>query len=153
MRPELSEIAGAFLVELTDGRYNEIAIDEEYDLLVLDDGEPKPVLSGGEEDIANLVLRLAVSQMIAERAGRSLNLLVFDEIFGGLDEARRENVVRLLQRLQDRFEQVILISHIESIREGLDYVVRVRYDERTGASLVSEERPESAAEALEPAAT
>lgn len=153
VRPELSEIAGAFLVELTDGRYNEIVIDDDYNVLVLDDGVPKPVLSGGEEDIANLVLRLAVSQMIADRAGQSLHLLIFDEIFGGLDEARRENVVRLLQRLLDRFEQVILISHIEAIRDGLDQVIRVRYDERTGASVVTEERPEHAAPALEPAAT
>lgn len=151
VRPELSEIAGTFLVELTDGRYNEIVIGDDYDVLVLDDGQPKPVLSGGEEDIANLVLRLAVSQMIADRAGQTLNLLIFDEIFGGLDDTRRDNVVRLLQRLQDRFEQVILITHIESIRDGLDQVIRVQYDERSGASAVSEERPERPAEALEPA--
>ncbi len=50
-------------------------------------------------------------------------------------------MVRLLQRLQDRFEQVILITHIESIREGLDRVIRVSYDERTGASRVSDESP------------
>ena len=39
-------------------------------LVILEDGIPKPVLSGGEEDLANLVLRLAISQMIAERAGQ-----------------------------------------------------------------------------------
>ncbi|MGH7545473.1 MAG: SbcC/MukB-like Walker B domain-containing protein, partial [Gemmatimonadota bacterium] len=152
VRPELSEIAGTFLVELTDGRYNEMVIGDDYDVQVLDDGEPKPVLSCGEEYIANLVIRLAVSQMIADRAGQTLNLLIFDEIFGGLDETRRDNVLRLLQRLQDRFEQVVLISHIESIRDGLDHVIRVRYDERSGASAVSEERPERPAEEeLEPA--
>ncbi|MBI3081756.1 MAG: hypothetical protein HYY94_02360 [Gemmatimonadetes bacterium] len=89
--------------------------------------------------------------MIAERAGQALNLLVFDEIFGSLDEARRENVVRLLQRLQARFEQVILITHIESIREGLDQVIRVRFDEGSGTSSVTEERPERPAEEFEPA--
>lgn len=151
VRPELAEIAGTFLADLTDGRYNEIEIGDDYEIRVLDDGEPKPVLSGGEEDIVNLVLRLAVSQMIAERAGQALNLLVFDEIFGSLDEARRENVVRLLQRLQGRFEQVILITHIESIREGLDQVIRVRFDERSGTSSVTEERPERPAEEFEPA--
>jgi exonuclease SbcC len=152
VRPELSEIAGAFLAELTDGRYDELEIDESYELVVLDGGVRKPVLSGGEEDVANLVLRLAISQLIAERAGRTLNLLIFDEIFGGLDETRRDNVLRLLQRLQDRFAQVILISHIESIRDGCDYVLRVEYDERTGTSTVREERPETPTDALEPAA-
>ena len=84
---------------------------------------PKPVISGGEEDLANLVLRLAISEMIAERAGQAFSLLILDEVFGSLDEARRHNVVDLLRRLQDRFEQVILITHIDSVRDGLDRVV------------------------------
>jgi hypothetical protein len=40
--------------------------------------------------------------------------------------------------LQDRFEQVILITHIEPVREGVDRVISVRYDADTGSSLVSE---------------
>jgi exonuclease SbcC len=72
--------------------------------------------------------------MIAERAGQAFSLLILDEVFGSLDETRRHNVVDLLRRLQDRFEQVILITHIESVREGLDRVITVRYDEETGAS-------------------
>ncbi len=146
--PELSEIASVFLAELTDGRYNQVEINEDYDFVVLDDGEEKPVISGGEEDLANLVLRLAISQMIADRAGQTLSLLIFDEVFGGLDEQRRESVVRLLQKLHDRFEQVILITHIESMREGLDRVVRVAYDEESGASRVSDESPGAGPEDL-----
>ncbi|MBA4156478.1 MAG: SMC family ATPase [Gemmatimonadetes bacterium] len=139
VRPELSEIASSFLAQLTDGRYTALEISESYDILVLDEGEEKPVISGGEEDIANLVLRLSLSQMIAERAGHPLSLLILDEVFGSLDIARRDNVVQLLRRLEDRFEQVILITHIEGIREALDQVLRVDFDERTGASTVREE--------------
>jgi exonuclease SbcC len=76
--------------------------------------------------------------MIAERAGQQFSLLVLDEVFGSLDESRRHNVVELLRRLQDRFEQVILITHIESVREGLDQVITVRYNEETGASVVTQ---------------
>jgi exonuclease SbcC len=148
VRPELSEIASVLLTELTDGRYNQIEINRDYQVVVLDDGEEKPVISGGEEDLANLVLRLAISQMIADRAGQTLSLLIFDEVFGGLDEQRRESVIRLLQRLQDRFEQVILITHIESIREGMDQVARVTYDERTGVSVVRDESPGAGPEDL-----
>ena len=96
------------------------------------------MISGGEEDLANLVLRLAISQMIAERAGQSFSLLILDEIFGSLDESRRHNVVELLRRLQDRFEQVILITHIEPVREGVDRVISVRYDADTGSSIVGD---------------
>ncbi|MGD2151694.1 MAG: SMC family ATPase [Gemmatimonadales bacterium] len=150
VRPELSEIASVFVTELTDGRYNQIEIGAAHEVIVLDAGEVKEVISGGEEDIANLVLRLAISQMIADRAGHSLSLLIFDEVFGGLDERRRESVVQLLQRLQDRFEQVILITHVESIREGMDHVLHVTFDERSGASVVRDESPGAGPEDLEP---
>jgi len=139
MRPEISTLASAFLSDLTDARYDEVDLDENYQVVVLDEGVPKPVISGGEEDIANLVLRLAISQMIAERAGQPLSLLVLDEIFGSLDESRRQHVLGLLRRLGDRFPQVILITHIEQVRDGLDRVIRVTYDATTGTSVVRDD--------------
>ncbi|HJR65208.1 MAG TPA: SMC family ATPase [Gemmatimonadaceae bacterium] len=142
LRPELSELASGFLSDLTDGRYGELELDDSYNIVVLEDGLPKPVISGGEEDLANLVLRLAISQMIAERAGQPFSLLILDEIFGSLDEARRANVLDLLRRLQGRFEQVILITHIEQVREGVDRVISVRYDEETGCSVVEQQTAE-----------
>jgi exonuclease SbcC len=139
LRPEISERASELLAELTDGRYAVLELDENYEIIVLEDERPKSVISGGEEDLANLVLRLAISQMIAERAGQPLSLLILDEVFGSLDESRRHNVVDLLRRLHDRFEQVIVITHIESVREGLDRVVTVSYDEESGSSRVYQE--------------
>jgi DNA repair protein SbcC/Rad50 len=141
LRPELSELASAFMTELTGGRYDEVELTDGYDILVLEDGTPKPVISGGEEDMANLVVRLAISQMIAERAGQAFSLLVLDEVFGSLDELHRGNVVDLLRGLDDRFEQVVLITHIESVRDGLDRVLAVRFDEASGSSRVEEWRP------------
>ncbi|MBI3983292.1 MAG: SMC family ATPase [Gemmatimonadetes bacterium] len=140
MRPELSEVASALLSDLTDGRYAELDLDEEYRILVLEDGQAKPVISGGEEDIANLVLRLAISQLVADRAGQPLSLLVLDEVFGSLDESRRDQVLALLRRLADRFPQVVLITHIESIREGVDRVLRVVFDPTRGLSEIGEDQ-------------
>ncbi len=139
MRPEIAELASGFLADLTDGRYDELELTEDYTVTVLEGGVPKPVISGGEEDITSLVLRLAISQMIAERAGQPLSLLVLDEIFGSLDEARRLHVVGLLRRLADRFPQVILITHIEQVREGLDRVIRVDFDPARGTSVVRDD--------------
>src|SRR2546425_22992 len=139
MRPEIAELASGFLADLTDGRYEALDLNDDYLITVLDDGLPKPVLSGGEEDVANLVLRLAISQMIAERAGQPLSLLVLDEIFGSLDESRRQHVVGLLRHLADRFPQVVLITHIEQVREGLDRVIRVDYDAAGGTSVVRDD--------------
>ena len=123
----------------------ELVLDEDYRPTVVEHGEPSPVMSGGEEDLTNLALRLAVSQMIAERSGQPLSILVLDEIFGSLDEAHRTQVVDQLRRLESRFPQVVLITHIEGVRESVDHVLRVRYDEAAGASVVEEERGSLAA--------
>ncbi|HXV85086.1 MAG TPA: SMC family ATPase [Gemmatimonadales bacterium] len=140
LRPELSEVASAFLSDLTDGRYGEMDLDEEYRILVLEDGVAKPVISGGEEDVANLVLRIAISQLVADRAGQPLSLLVLDEVFGGLDDSRREQVLTLLRRLADRFPQVIVITHLEAVRDGVDRVLRVTFDPTRGLAEVSEDQ-------------
>lgn len=139
LRPELSELASSFVRDLTRERYSELELDDNYLATLLDDGEPKPVISGGEEDTANLALRLAISQMIADRAGQPLSLLVLDEIFGSLDEDRRSAVVDLLRGLADRFPQVILITHIETVREGFDRIIRVGYDQLRGVATVKDE--------------
>lgn len=140
LRPDLSDLGSRFLRDLTMGRYTEFELDEDYTPTIVEDGEPQRVLSGGEEDVVSLALRLAISQMIAERAGQPLSMLVLDEIFGSLDEDRRAAVMDLLRRLADRFPQVILITHIDSVRDGFDRVLRLTYDVERGVATVHEER-------------
>lgn len=143
LRPDLSDGASMLLRDLTNGRYDDLEITEDYLPAIVDAGEPKTVVSGGEEDVANLALRLAISQMIADRAGQPLSLLVLDEVFGSLDEERRNAVMDLLRNLADRFPQVILITHIESVRDGFDRVIRIDYDVERGVASAREERAPS----------
>ena len=63
---------------------------------------------------------------------------MLDEVFGSLDDQRRANVVELLRRLQDRFEQVIVITHIDAVRDGLDRVLEVSVDDETGRAIVEQ---------------
>ncbi len=144
LRPDLRERATLFLQELTRGRYDDLELSEDYVPTIVEDGEAKPVISGGEEDVVNLALRLAISQMIADRAGQPLSLLVLDEIFGGLDEERRQAVIDLLRAVADRFPQVILISHVEGMRDAFDRVVRVSYDVEKGVTTLRDDVPELA---------
>jgi len=139
LRPDLSDLASGFLSELTHGRYVELELDENYAATVLDNGDAQTVISGGEEDVANLAFRLAISQMIAELAGQPLSLLILDEIFGSLDETHRNAVTDLLRGLADRFSQVILVTHIESLRDSVDHVVRVGFDLASGVASVRDE--------------
>jgi exonuclease SbcC len=140
LRPDLADGAAALLTDLTAGRYSDLELSEDYLPTIVDDGEPKSVISGGEEDLVNLALRLAISQMIADRAGQPFSLLILDEIFGSLDEDRRASVLDLLRSLADRFPQVILITHIESVRDGFDRMFRIDYDVERGVATAREER-------------
>ena len=142
LRPDLSERASMLLRDLTAGRYVDLELDEAYMPTVVEDGSAKPVISGGEEDVVNLALRLAISQLIAERAGQPLSLLVLDEIFGSLDEEHRAAVLTLLRAIADRFPQVILITHVEGMQDAFDRVIRMSYDVETGVTTVHDELPE-----------
>lgn len=133
IRPRLAELASEFLAELTDGRYTTVEIGGDFAPTVIEDGEPKPIISGGEEDILNLCLRLALSNMLAERAGQSFSLLMLDEVFGSLDEGRRTNVLGLLEKLNQRFEQILVITHLDDIKEGVQSLIEIEYDDTTGA--------------------
>ncbi|GBC95851.1 putative DNA double-strand break repair Rad50 ATPase [bacterium HR16] len=136
--PELQERAGELLNLLTDGRYTQLQVSEEFEFTLVDEDRPKPIISGGEEDIVNLSLRLAMAEMICERSGQPLGLLVLDEVFGSLDADRRENTLQLLRRLRDRFDQIIIISHIEEIQAGADRCLQVDYSPSQHRSTVRE---------------
>ena len=136
IRPALSGLASDFLSELTDGRYTEVFIGADFSPTVFDDGEVKNVISGGETDILNLCLRLALSQFLAERAGQPLSLLILDEVFGSLDQQRRINVLQLLEKLRTRFEQIIIITHMDDTRDSVEHLIEVKFDSATGISSV-----------------
>ena len=79
--PTLSDVSSDLLSQLTEGKYGGMRLDENYQMWLYDQGEEFRLerFSGGEVDLANLCLRLAISRMIMERSGNQLNFLVLDE--------------------------------------------------------------------------
>ncbi len=137
--PALAELTGKGLESMTGGRYTEVQLDENYELMVGDNGGLYPLsrFSGGESDLANLCLRLAISRIIAERTGANpVNLLILDEIFGSQDLNRKRSVMNALSRLSGHFRQIFLITHIEDVKDSLNYVIRVE-EQDDGSSTAS----------------
>lgn len=145
LRPTLADYAGEFLSRITDGRYSQMEIDEQYNFTLLDDGARKTVISGGESDVVNLCLRLALARLITERAGLPLSLLILDEVFVSLDSERRQNVLEVLRELRTWFRQILVISHIEDINEAADRCLWIRRDEQSRCSIVRETQEEDEA--------
>jgi exonuclease SbcC len=132
IRPVLAATTSELLDKLSSGRYSQVEIDEDYAIKVLDDGQAFGLerFSGGEEDMVNLCLRLAISQLIAERGGAGgLNMVVLDEIFGSQDPERRRSILLALSGLSEIFRQILLITHIEDVRESVSAVVQVSVGE------------------------
>ena len=140
--PTLSEITSDVMSMMTDGKYERIELDDDYQISIDDDGTLHPLsrFSGGEADIANLSLRLAISRMIAERTGTNqVNLLVLDEIFGSLDPTRKRSVMLALSALASQFRQVMLITHVDDMKDLMAHVVKVEElpDGTSAAKVVS----------------
>lgn len=140
--PLLEAYAGEFLALLSGNRYDHVTLDEHFEPTLYEDNIAKPVISGGEQDLLALALRLALARLIQERSGQPLSLLILDEVFGSLDPERRRSVLEQLEALRGSFEQILAISHIEQINEAADRCLLVQYDPLKKESHIAEYLPE-----------
>jgi exonuclease SbcC len=129
--PALSQISSKLFQELTESKYAGMELNDEYEIEVLDGGKKYPLdrFSGGEADLANLCLRLAISKMISERSGNALNFLILDEIFGSQDQVRKRNIVNAFDQLSKQFSQIVLITHVEDMKDLINGAILVREKE------------------------
>ncbi|HWR82573.1 MAG TPA: SbcC/MukB-like Walker B domain-containing protein, partial [Candidatus Deferrimicrobium sp.] len=104
-----------------------VELDEKYNLRIMDYGQYYAVdrFSGGEKDLANLCLRLAISQALTESAGLARSFIILDEVFGSQDSDRQDLILRALANLKNRFPQILLITHVEEIRDRVETLIEV----------------------------
>ena len=128
IRPLIAHRASELLSITTTSRYNLLHLDEDYNIQIYDGNQPFGIerFSGGEQDLANLCLRIAISQVVAERSGGApINFVVLDEIFGSQDVERRDLILNALGQLSNQFRQIFIITHIEQIRDMLPVIIEV----------------------------
>lgn len=81
--------------------------------------------SGGEAFRVNFAIRIAMSKVLARRAGASLQTLVIDEGFGTQDGQGRERLVEAINAIQDDFEKIIVITHIDELKDAFPARIEV----------------------------
>ncbi len=137
--PSISKEASDLFSRITRGKYESIRVDENFDFSIADGGVFYPIerFSGGEIDLANFCLRIAVTKAIMELsgAGQGVEFLAFDEIFGSQDEERRHEMMLALNYLQEQFRQIYIVSHIESLKDYFPHILEVQYG-ADGSSVV-----------------
>jgi exonuclease SbcC len=133
--PQLQQGASALLAAATDGRYADIRLSADYKLTIVDRGEEHGLArySGGEQDLANLCLRLAIAEWVARERGTDISLVILDEVFGSQDEERRRLLLNQLRSLSTRFRQMLIITHLPDIADLCDARIEVSVDD-TGKS-------------------
>lgn len=126
--PKLANDAASLFAELTDNEYDLLDVNPEtYELRISDKGQAFGMdrYSGSEVDLANLALRVAISEQVRFQAGGAVGLLVLDEVFGPLDSDRKDRMLMALERLKGRFRQVLVVTHDNEIKEQLPNAIEV----------------------------
>lgn len=126
--PRIGEVASEMYSRITRGRYQHIEVSPEFDFYIYDNGERYPIerFSGGEIDLANLVLRIAISKTLGELSGGdNIGFLAFDEVFGSQDEERRIQIMEAFHTISESYRQIFLISHETEIKEMFERVVEL----------------------------
>jgi DNA repair protein SbcC/Rad50 len=129
--PEIEDSANEFLDRLTAGDMtikfdtqrrlkSRDALAETLDIIISDRAGERPYdnYSGGEQFRINFAIRLALSQLLARRAGTRLQTLVIDEGFGSQDPQGRQRLVEAINAVQDEFACILVITHIDELREA-----------------------------------
>ncbi len=92
---------------------------ETLDILISDElgSRSYELFSGGEAFRINLALRIALSKVLSQRLGAPMPTLFIDEGFGTQDASGRERIVDAIASIQDEFEKIIVITHLEELKD------------------------------------
>ena len=81
--------------------------------------------SGGESFRINFAVRIALSHVLANRAGAKLRTLVIDEGFGSQDAAGRDKLINAINVIKSDYDKVLVITHIPELIESFPVQLRV----------------------------
>lgn len=136
--PEIEASANELLERLTGGQMRVTfetqrklkTRDEMVDTLdihIQDESGNRPYenYSGGEQFRINFAIRLALSKILARRAGARLQTLVIDEGFGSQDPAGRQRLIEAIHTIQNDFECILVITHIDELRDAFPTRIEV----------------------------
>jgi exonuclease SbcC len=131
--PEIEAQANRLLDQLSDGNmsvrfstlrdYKDKNRDdkrETLDIIISDANGTRDyeMYSGGEAFRIDFAIRLALSRVLAQRAGARLQTLVIDEGFGSQDASGRQRLIEAINIIRPDFEKILVITHMDEIKDA-----------------------------------
>ncbi len=148
--PQLEEEANRLLRRMTDGRMSlkfetqrtrrtgpgrdgDAAI-ETLEILVADELGTRSyeMFSGGESFRVDFAIRVALSKLLAWRAGAPLPTLFLDEGFGTQDADGRDRILDVIKSIEPDFQRILVVTHMDEIKEA--FPIRIEVTKTTAGS-------------------
>lgn len=143
--PQIQQKANDILERLSDGAMTiQFATQAEYkdkkrddlketlDIQISDSSGMRDyeMYSGGEAFRVNFAIRLALSEILAQRKGARLQTLVIDEGFGSQDALGRQRLVEAINTVKNDFEKIFIITHLDELKDAFPNRIEVEKTER-----------------------
>jgi DNA repair protein SbcC/Rad50 len=108
---------------------------ETLDILISDGAGTRDyeMFSGGEAFRVNFAIRLALSEVLAQRAGARLQTLVIDEGFGSQDAQGRQRLIEAINLVRHDFAKILVITHIDELKDSFPMRIEVEKTARGSA--------------------
>lgn len=139
--PELEAAANEVLTTLSDGRMalelrtqverkSSNSVSETLDIVVHSQKGPRlyEMWSGGQKTRLNIALRAGLTLVLARQAGARCGMFVLDEP-DWLDERGQDELVECLGRLAEHFPIILLVTHIERLKDAFPTRLEVSWGE------------------------
>ena len=86
--------------------------------------------SGGEAFRVNFAIRLALSEVLAQRKGARLQTLVIDEGFGSQDVQGRQRLIEAINLVRNDFAKILVITHLDELKDAFPTRIEVEKTDR-----------------------
>jgi len=138
--PEIESQANQVLDQLSDGNMsvrfstlrdykdkNREDKRETLDIIISDANGTRDyeMYSGGEAFRINFAIRLALSKVLARRAGAKLQTLVIDEGFGSQDSSGRQRLIEAINTIKPDFAKILVITHMDELKDAFPTRIEV----------------------------
>ena len=135
--PEIESEANQLLARMTDNRMfikmepqrstKKGDVIETLDINISDELGTRnyEMFSGGEAFRIDFAIRIALSKLLARRAGAPLPTLIIDEGFGTQDGTGIEKIKEAITSIQDDFEKILVITHINDFKDAFPVRIEV----------------------------
>jgi len=88
------------------------------------------MFSGGEAFRVDFAIRLALSEVLAQRKGARLQMLVIDEGFGSQDALGRQRLIQAINAVRGDFAKILVITHLDELKDAFPTRIEVEKTER-----------------------